>query len=313
MPFGSSVNGFGDDASDFDVVMTAKIDKNDVPSNDLQHLGYQCKPAVTERFQSQRLVDFVGDQLQFFTPGIMSVTRIPRARVPIVKLYSDIFSLDCDVSFCSDYPVRMAKALFHFSKLDARVKQLASFIKLWAKSQDLTNSNPGPWFTNFELLLMVINFFQTRGKDVFNLPPMNQLDRGLTFESKQDANASFINNLQEFLEFIADFEYPHYGMSILQGKIVVKPHHDYVYIENPLEPDLNVSKNVSKTEVLRLVKCARNSLEIITSKKFFSLYDLCIPFTKNTSSAFVTFHNKNRGSRGIRLDDYLIDDSDGLK
>lgn len=307
LPFGSSVNGFGDDFSDFDVVMTAKIDQE---TSSMPHLLFQSKPAVTERFQSQRLVDFIGDQLQFFTPGILSVTRIPKARVPIVKIYSDIFSLDCDIAFCSDTSVNMAKSLFHFCKMGPRVKQVATFVKVWAKSQDLTNPHPGPWFTNFELLLMVINFFQTRHGNAFILPPMKELNESQKGKGVFVENTPFIDILREFFEYLADFEYPHYGMSILQGKTIVKPHHDYFYIENPLEPDLNVCKNVSKTEVLRLVTCASNSLQIMSeSNRSFRLIDLCSPFTKNTSHPFVTFHNKNRGSRGIKLDDYLIDDT----
>lgn len=311
LPFGSSVNGFGDDYSDFDVVMLGNNSFGNLSDKPHPNLSYLSKPMTTERFQSQRLVDFVGDQLQFFTPGVMSVTRVPKARVPIVKLYSDIFALDCDISFSQDNAVEMAQALFMYSKMDIRVKQLASFIKLWAKSQSLTNPSPGPWLTNFELMMMIINFFQTRNRSSVTLPPMNSLNSMPTEESTNviEEDTSFVNILREFFEYLEEFDYANYGMSILQGKIVVKPHHDVLYIENPTEPDLNVCKNVSKNELIRLITSVRASLTIIDGKRDFSLSDLCTPFTKNTSSSFISFHNKNRGSKGIKVNDYLIDDT----
>jgi poly(A) RNA polymerase len=307
-PFGSSVNGFGDDQSDFDLVMSGKPNEPDPLIASLPHLCYLSKPSATERFQSQRLVDFVGDQLQFFTPAVMSVTRVPRARVPIVKLYSDSCGLDCDISFFSETCVHMAETLFLFSKMDPRVKQLAVFVKLWAKSQDLTNSSPGPWVTNFMLMLMVINFFQTRHGNgaIFNLPPVTNLEKLSKVNKKEDTgeDKSFLSILREFLEFVEEFDYSRYGMSILNGRVVVKSHHDFLYIENPLEPDLNVCKNVSKTEVLRVIASARSSLTIMDGSRNFNLGDICLPSTKNTSSAFVNFNNKNRGSKGIKVNDF---------
>lgn len=45
----------------------------------------------------------------------------------------------------------------------------------------------------------------------------------------------------------------------MTGKSIAKPDHSPLYIENPLERSLNVSKNVSPEEVLRLRVELRNS------------------------------------------------------
>jgi len=49
----------------------------------------------------------------------------------------------------------------------------------------------------------------------------------------------------EFLEFYADFNFTEHGLSVVTGSAVEKPDPSApIYIENPVEHELNVSKNV---------------------------------------------------------------------
>lgn len=51
--------------------------------------------------------------------------------------------------------------------------------------------------------------------------------------------------LTEFFEFYADFDFTRHGVSVVTGTLVDKPDSSVpVYIENPVERELNVSKNV---------------------------------------------------------------------
>jgi len=51
--------------------------------------------------------------------------------------------------------------------------------------------------------------------------------------------------LMEFFEFFADFNFSEHGVSVVNGSVVEKVDPSApVYIENPLERELNVSKNV---------------------------------------------------------------------
>lgn len=300
LPFGSSVNGFGGDRSDLDMALDVR-DENDRRPATSQHLIYQSKAVMSERFQSQRLVDFVGDQLQYFMPGIVNLQRIPRARVPIVKVHSDFTGLDCDVSFqTARTSVKMAEALFEYSLLDERVRKLICFIKIWAKQHSLTNFNPGPWYTNFMLMLMVVHFFQTR--QGFRLPAMNDLKAAASQPVQEDEDVSFVTIVREFFEFISSFDYEHRAISILTGRSILKPSHSAIHIENPLEPDLNVSVNVQQSEVKRLVTAANTSLAIMVDSRLYTLSDLCKPTTKPTVTSF---NAKNQ--KGIKVYEFLTE------
>jgi hypothetical protein len=299
LPYGSSVNHFGSDNSDLDMAMDLK-EEPETRTRTNQHSGlvYQSKPIMSDRFQSQRLVDFVGDHMQFFMPGISNLQRIPRARVPIIKLHSEMTGLDCDVSFQSArVSVKMAEAFYEYCAMDDRVLKLVCFIKIWAKQHSLTNVNPGPWYTNFMLMLMIIHFFQTRAG--FRLPPMNNLRAHIPH---QDEDKSFVSILREFLEFISSYNYGKYAMSVLNGRMILKPSHTAIHIENPLEPDLNVSVNVDLSEVKRLVTAANTSLAILMNSDPYTLSDLCKPTTKPTVFGFNV-----KNAKGIQVYEYLAE------
>ena len=299
LPFGSSVNGFGSDSSDLDMALVSPPVVAPHPSR-RPSLVYQGRPVMSERFQSKLLVDFVGDHLQYFMPGITSVQRIPNARVPIIKIHSDVTNLDCDISFqTASASVQMAEALFEYSRVDDRIAKLVSFIKIWAKSHSLTSVNPGPWYTNFMLMLMIIHFFQTR--QGFQLPSMWDLKACRRIAST-DEDESFETILREFFEFISSFDYRSHGMSVLSGRTILKPTHSAIHIENPCEPDKNVSINVEQSEVQRLVTAANTSLAIIVDSRAYTLADLCKPTTKPTVSSF-----NAKSLKGIKVHEYLTE------
>lgn len=301
LPFGSSVNGFGCDNSDLDISLDVR--DNLVPRNKYinSNLAFHSKPIMSERFQSQRLVDFVGDHLQYFVPGIVNLQRIPRARVPIVKVHSEMTGLDCDISFQSArVSVKMAEILFEYSLLDERVRKLVHFIKIWAKQHILTNTSPGPWYTNFMLMLMVIHFFQTRSG--FRLPSINELDAKRSVVAAANEDMTFLTILREFFEFISSFDFDNRGMSVLSGRSILKPSHSAIYIENPMEPDLNVTINVQSSEVRRLVRAANTSLAIMVDSQSFALSDLCKPTTQPTVTSFNT-----KGQKGVKVYEFLTE------
>jgi len=56
--------------------------------------------------------------------------------------------------------------------------------------------------------------------------------------------------LMEFFEFYADFNFAEQGVSVITGSVVEKPDPSVpIYIENPLERELNVSKNVLEKDL----------------------------------------------------------------
>jgi len=71
--------------------------------------------------------------------------------------------------------------------------------------------------------------------------------------------------LIEFFKFYGDFNFGNSGVSLVNGAIVTKPDEaSPIYIENPLERELNVSKNVLREQVEKfqtLCRTAGTSLE----------------------------------------------------
>ncbi len=61
--------------------------------------------------------------------------------------------------------------------------------------------------------------------------------------------------MKEFFHLYAGFDFKNKGISVLQGKTIEKPSGDDVlaplYMVNPLEPNLNVARNVQEDELLK--------------------------------------------------------------
>lgn len=142
-------------------------------------------------------------------------------------------------------------------------------------------------------MLMVIHYLQIRQPDPV-LPPISHLDiiklqpSFFTDEfignknswTKFDETSSPVTLLTEFFRHISAFNYDQYGINVVDGMVVQKPFDDPIYIENPLQRDLNVSRNVSKTEMFKLIYTAR--LSYMSLKKGDEIAKIFVPFSKNS-------------------------------
>lgn len=68
-----------------------------------------------------------------------------------------------------------------------------------------------------------------------------------------------------FFEFYSSFDFTTHAISLTNGISVTKPDHSPMYIANPLERGLNVSKNVSHDETERLRIEFRNTAWMLES------------------------------------------------
>lgn len=77
---------------------------------------------------------------------------------------------------------------------------------------------------------------------------------------KGSSNTNTLDQLLlQFFEFYSSFDFSSYALSINEGRSITKPDHSALYIVNPLEVSLNVSKNVSYEECERLRIEVRNA------------------------------------------------------
>ena len=284
LPFGSSVNGFGKMGCDLDLIL--RINGNEVEKSDSRLVFHTKANLNNERSQTQRHMETIGDILHLFLPGVSNVRRILQARVPIIKFNHDCLDLEVDLSMSNLTGFYMSELLYLFGEVDDRVRPLVFCIRKWAAATQITNPSPGRWISNFSLTLLVIYFLQQIQNPI--LPTLNSLMKSATkndvrvvdghinctflrdqnnlkFQSTNNDSLSFL--LVQFFEFYSQFDYKSHGISLGEGKPSTKPDHGALWIVNPLESMLNVSKNVSFEEVERFKHEVKNAAWILESSR----------------------------------------------
>lgn len=180
----------------------------------------------------------------------------------------------------------MSELLYMFGQLDARVMPLIFTVRHWAQCVGLTNPSPGRWISNFSLTCLVIFYLQQLPAPI--LPAVNTLianaRRPEDVRITEDGiNCSFLRDLRAvrelstqsssrtpngsglaellvgFFEFCAQMDFAEHAISLNEARFVCKPDHSAVYIVNPLEAQLNVSKNISPEECERFRIEVRNA------------------------------------------------------
>ncbi|CAG0887597.1 unnamed protein product [Cyprideis torosa] len=276
LPFGSSVNGFGKQDCDLDMFLSvAQMG----PLSKVPELTFLCKPGLTSaRMQKQRYLELLGDLLISLVPGCMQVQRILRAKVPIVRFQHLFAKKDCDVSMDQVGPL-MTELLWLLGEMDPRVRPLVFCIRKWAREVKVTSPVPGRWISNFQLTLLVIHYLQVVRPVI--LPSLRTLEalggpddiqvtsdglecryvRDLSIVTPSTNSSPVEDLLTGFFAYFHSFDFKHKGLSIRYAESVPKTYHQGVlYIENPLEPQLNASPNVVLEEVVRFQEQCRAAL-----------------------------------------------------
>ncbi|PNF22042.1 Poly(A) RNA polymerase, mitochondrial [Cryptotermes secundus] len=245
------------------------------------------------RTQVQRHMETLGDVVQLLLPGCSHVRRIFQARVPIIKYHQGLTGVEWDLSMTNMSAVYMSELLYILGELDWRVRPLVFAVRSWAREIGLTNPTPGRWITNFSLTLLVLFYLQQHSKFSPVLPTLSRMislagpgDHRVTSDG---VNCTFIRDVSQlcqhmtssvrklpntnsletlfigFFEFYSSFDFSTCAISLISGVSVPKPDHSPLYIVNPLERGLNVSKNVSHDETERLRIEFRNTAWMLES------------------------------------------------
>ncbi|XP_017872212.1 PREDICTED: poly(A) RNA polymerase, mitochondrial [Drosophila arizonae] len=288
-PFGSSVNGFGKMGCDLDLILRfdGKTPGTDQDSQrEASRLIYHTKENLSNgRSQTQRQMECIGDMLHLFLPGVCHVRRILQARVPIIKYHHEHLDLEIDLSMSNLTGFFMSELLYMFGEMDPRVRPLTFCVRRWAQSCGLTNPSPGRWITNFSLTCLVMFFLQQMRQPILpsigamvkaaNTADIRVTEDGINctfardmervrFQSRNTSSLSEL--LLQFFEFYSQFDFHNRAISLNEGRALAKPDHSAMYIVNPLEQLLNVSKNVSLEECERLRIEVRNAAWMLESE-----------------------------------------------
>jgi len=179
----------------------------------------------------------------------------------------------------------MSELLYMFGEMDPRVRPLTFSIRRWAQTCGLTNPSPGRWISNFSLTCLVMFFLQQLRQPI--LPTIGALakaaEAGDARVTEDGINCSFARDVErlgfrsrnqsslselllQFFEFYSQFDFHNRAISLNEGRPLSKPDHSAIYIVNPLEQLLNVSKNVSLEECERLRIEVRNAAWVLESE-----------------------------------------------
>uniref|UniRef100_F7GIA7 Mitochondrial poly(A) polymerase n=1 Tax=Monodelphis domestica TaxID=13616 RepID=F7GIA7_MONDO len=281
-PFGSSVNSFGKLGCDLDMF----LDLDDIGKNSAAKtagsfsMEYQVKNVSSERWATQKILSVIGECLDNFGPGCVSVQKILHARCPLVRFSHQASGFQCDLTANNRIALKSSELLYIYGTLDSRVRALAFSVRYWARQQALTSSIPGAWLTNFSLTIMVIFFLQKRSPPI--IPSIDYLKNLAGAEDKciiEGNDCTLVSNLDrikpslntetldillcQFFEYFGNFAFNKNSINIRKGKEQNKPDSSPIYIQNPFEPTLNVSRNVNENQLERFVHLARESAWIL--------------------------------------------------
>ncbi|XP_030630842.1 poly(A) RNA polymerase, mitochondrial [Chanos chanos] len=277
-PFGSSVNGFGKLGCDLDMFLDLDAISGGKPkkSDSGLSLEYQVKRGASERSVTQSILSVIGECVDQFGPGCVGVQKILNARCPLVRFSHQPSGFQCDLTANNRVAMKSSELLYLYGQLDERVRCLVFTVRCWARVHGITSSIPGAWISNFSLTVMVLFFLQRRSPAI--LPTLDQLKDLAAASDKcviegndctivsdlskiklQNNTESLEKLLQEFFEFYGTFAFNKMSLNIRKGKEQNKPESAALYIQNPFETSLNVSKNVNATQLERFVALCRES------------------------------------------------------
>ncbi|XP_055006795.1 poly(A) RNA polymerase, mitochondrial [Boleophthalmus pectinirostris] len=283
-PFGSSVNGFGKLGCDLDMFLD--LDAISAGSSNMPQSGmyveYHMKRATSERAVTQSVLSVIAECLEQFGPGCVGVQKILNARCPLVRFTHQPSGFQCDLTANNRVAMRSTEMLYLLGELDPRVRALVFTVRCWARANGVTSSIPGAWITNFSLTLMVVFFLQRRNPPI--LPTLDRLKElaepsekciidgnDCTFTSDFDKiqlepnTESLDQLLSDFFEFYSTFLFNRMSINIRKGKEEHKPELGPLYIQNPFETSLNVSKNVNTAQLERFVSLCQESAWMMQS------------------------------------------------
>ncbi|XP_043785667.1 poly(A) RNA polymerase, mitochondrial [Apis laboriosa] len=268
IPFGSSVNGFGQIGCDLDLLCKTYV--SNIINNSSKNFLYMTQPVhLTERNEQKEFLDAIGTVIKICIPGINDIKKILEARVPIIKFFNQNTNMHCDLSSTNVVALHMSELLYGYGEMDSRVKPLICTIRKWARNMDITKEISGHWITNFSLTLLIIFYLQIKNI----LPSLNVIKYYIKKSKKNwhsewknsiNYNNDSLNNLlYGFFEYYSIFDFKMQAICIKEGKLKPKQDLSPLYIYNPFDITLNVSKNITIFELTRLIDHFRKALQIL--------------------------------------------------
>ncbi|CAG8504088.1 15753_t:CDS:2 [Acaulospora morrowiae] len=285
--FGSSVNLLGTSNSDVDI-------------------------CVTTPWSGLRNVVILGKGMK--KHGMQRIYCVPKAKVPIVRLWDPDLNLYCDINVNNTLALHNTRLIKTYVEIDPRVRPLAMVIKYWAKRRVLNDAAKGGTLSTYTWTCMILNFLQMREPPI--LPVLHQIPHKGEPIMVNGIDASFYEDVESlrgfgesnketvggllfafFRRFAYEFDYDHNVISLRQGKYLTKEEKGWgetgkgwrlLCVEEPFNTSRNLGNSADDTSVQGLREEFRRAFKILYEK-----------FRQGAKRSNYFKHNQNFRSNGF--------------
>ncbi|KAI8644623.1 hypothetical protein BD408DRAFT_413010 [Parasitella parasitica] len=233
--FGSSVNDLGTSSSDVDLCITTAW-------NGLRNVRLLAK--------------------LFRKCGMQHVVCVPRAKVPIVRLFDPELQLSCDINVNNTLALQNTKMIKTYVALDSRVRPLIMTIKHWTKQRQLNDAANGGTLSSYTWTCMIINFLQQRQPPI--LPVLHEIEHegkneDYFFDNVEKLKDFGLANKESlggllfafFRRFAIEFDYDDQVVSVRHGRYLSKKEKGWDTGRNKMslcvEEPFNVGRNLGNS------------------------------------------------------------------
>ncbi len=185
------------------------------------------------------------------------VVCVPRAKVPIVKMWDPELSVACDINVNSTLALENTKMIKTYVQIDERVRPLAMVIKYWVKRRILNDAAGGGTLSTYTWICMILNFLQMRNPPLLPVLSIDSqgprcLDTAEMFKGFGDANKESLGLLlfSFFRHYAHDFDYVNDVISVRHGAYLSKREKGWATLMNAglcVEEPFNTSRNLGNS------------------------------------------------------------------
>ncbi|KAJ2802061.1 hypothetical protein H4R21_002564 [Coemansia helicoidea] len=172
--FGSSVNGLGTSRSDVDICLTT------------EHRELEDVFVLNKALRKHQMRTYC----------------IPRARVPIVKIWDPELRIASDINVNNTIALHNTRMLQTFVAIDGRVRPFVMAVKHWTKCREINDAAFGGTLSSYAWVNLAIHFLQTRQPAILPVlhPPAPSLDAD-ECRAAGEVDLSFNDDIAELREF----------------------------------------------------------------------------------------------------------------
>ncbi|CAO3594691.1 unnamed protein product [Absidia cylindrospora] len=301
--FGSSVNDLGTNQSDVDICITT------------QWSGLHNVMVLATLF------------IQY---GMQQVICVPRAQVPIVRLFDPKTQLACDININSMTALYNTDMIKTYTAIDPRVRPLIMIIKHWTKQRILNDAAAGGTLSTYTWTCMIINFLQLRQPPI--LPVLHQM------KNSNGDNKMFYSDIKIlqgygrpncetlggllfafFRRYSIEFDYDNQVISVRHGRYLTKQEKGWHIGRNKtslcVEEPFNIGRNLGNSADTRSIRGIRmelnRALEMLVAGVPWKT--ICSPYQHPTTAALTSvsntsndFYYKDSACENNIIDSYYV-------